>query len=292
MKIDRTNLLSKDQKKQIEELQKICNDIENLESKAFLLNEINFDKTIPCFFLGYEDSKLISFLTIFIPQKQEAEISAFTHPDYRKKGHFYELLEETIKVLKNAEVSKILFLIEPNSNSGKEVLKKFPSAKWNRSEYTLSNKNKAIVPVNQDLTLKLVSSENKAICLKLTEEIFNMSEGENENFIQNAINAPDREAYIAYCGQEPIGIFNLNYEDNTAFIYGLGISHYFQQKGYGKKMLKYVLNKVFMKADKAILDVDSDNPSAYNLYVHNGFKVDFQIDYFLYDYRKYYQGDK
>lgn len=289
MKIDTTNILSKDQKKQIEELQKICNDIENLESKAFLSNEINFDKTIPCFFLGYEDSKLISFLTIFIPQKEEVEISAFTHPDYRRKGHFYELLEEAIKVLKSAKISKILFLIEPDSNSGKEVLKKFPSAKWNRSEYTLSNKNKAIVPVSQDLTLKLVSPKNKAICLKLTEEIFNISEGENENFIQNAIDAPDREAYIAYYGQEPIGTFNLNYEDNTAFIYGLGISPYCQHKGYGKKMLKHSLNKVFMKVDKAILDVDSDNLSAYNLYVHNGFKVDFQIDYFLYDYAKYYQ---
>lgn len=237
MKIYTTNILSKDQKKEIEELQKICNDIENLESKVFLSNEINFDKTLPCFFLAYEDDKLISFLTTFIPQKQEAEISAFTHPDYRRQGHFYELLEKAMKILKNAEVSNILFLIEPNSKCGKKVLKKYPSAKWNRSEYTLSNKNKKIVSVSQDLNLKLVSAENKAICLKLTEEIFNMSEGKNENFIQNAIESPDREAYIVYCSQEPIGTFNLNYEDNTAFIYGLGISPYYQQKGYGKKCL-------------------------------------------------------
>ena len=282
MNIKTTNTLTEEEKIEIKELEKVCNKAENLESEAFLSNEINFNKNILCFYLGYEENNLVAFLTTFMPDKNEAEITAFTHPDYRRKGCFKELLEKSTEILRKSKVSNILLLIEVNGKSGKEVLKTFKDAKWVRSEYTLSNKNKVIVPVDKNLRLELVTKENKDICLNIINEIFKMEEGDNDNFIQNAIDASDREAYIVYDNEVLIGTFNLNFKENKVFIYGLGIAPDYQKKGYGKKMLKHVLNIAFEKGDKAVLDVDSDNPSAYNLYIHNGFGIDFQIDYFGY----------
>ena len=40
------------------------------------------------------------------------------------------------------------------------------------------------------------------------------------------------------------------------------------------------VNLTFEKGKKAILDVDSDNMPAYNLYKKLGFKIDFQADYY------------
>lgn len=282
MNIKTTNTLTEEEKIEVKELEKVCNKAESLESEAFLSNEINFDKNIPCFYLGYEGNDLVTFLTAFMPEKNEAEITAFTHPDYRRKDCFKKLLEKSTEILREAKINNILLLVEVNSKSGKEVLKTFKDAKWVRSEYTLSNKNKVIVPIDKNLSLELVTKRNKDICLKLTNDIFKMEEGDNDNFLQNAIDAPDREAYIVYDNEVLIGTFNLNFKENKVFIYGLGIAPDYQKKGYGKKMLKHILNMVFEKGDKAVLDVDSDNPGAYNLYIHNGFEIDFQIDYFGY----------
>lgn len=284
MKIEITNVLTEKQKDNINNLQKTCNDFENLKGKVFLSNEINFNKDIPCFFLGYEEEKLVAFLTIFVPTREEGELSTFTHPAYRKKGNFKRLLKEAVEALRKNGVPKILFVAEPESYTSKEVLKKIGETKLIRSEYTMSylkekfqkNKNR------KGLKFKLVSEDNKKIYSQITEEIFKMSEGTSNNFVENAIKSTDRDAYIGYLNSEKIGVFNMNYTEDGVFLYGLGIRECFQRKGYGEEFLNFALEKAFEKGEKAVLDVDSDNMPAYNLYKKLGFKIDFQADYYEY----------
>lgn len=132
------------------------------------------------------------------------------------------------------------------------------------------------------LKFEIISEDNKKIYSQMTEEIFKMAEGTSDNFVENAINSPDREAYIGYLAKEKIGIFNMNYTDDGVFLYGLGIKDCFKRKGYGEEFLNFALEKAFEKGEKAILDVDSDNMPAYNLYKKLGFKIEFQADYYEY----------
>lgn len=282
MKIEIINELNEEQKIEIEELEKICNEKDSLENKAFLSNEINFNKNIPCFFLGYEGPKLISFLTTFIPQINEVEIMGFTHPSYRGKGYFSNLFKRASVVLKKTCASKVFLVMEPRSESGKIVLKTFKGAKLERSEYRMLHKNNKVISENGDLKFTLLRDENKEVYGKLCESIFEMDMGDSKNFIENAINADDRLGYIAYYNKVPIGVFNLNYQEDTAFIYGVGIEPSYQGKGYGKQLLWDILNESYKKAKNIILDVDSSNPKAYNLYIQNGFEIVFQVDYFAY----------
>lgn len=284
MKIEKTYILTEEQKNNINNLQKICNDFENLKAEVFLSNEINFDKNIPCFFLGYEKEKLVAFLTIFLPTREEGEISAFTHPDYRRQNNFKKLFKEAGEVLKENDVPKVLFVTEPESYTSKEVLKKIGETELIRSEYTMSySKEKFQKKKNKSgLKFEIISEDNKKIYSQMTEEIFKMAEGTSDNFVENAINSPDREAYIGYLAKEKIGIFNMNYTDDGVFLYGLGIRDCFKRKGYGEEFLNFALEKAFEKGEKAILDVDSDNMPAYNLYKKLGFKIEFQADYYEY----------
>lgn len=284
MKIEKTYILTEEQKNNINNLQKICNDFENLKAEVFLSNEINFDKNIPCFFLGYEKEKLVAFLTIFLPTREEGEISASTHPDYRRQNNFKKLFKEAREVLKENGVPKVLFVAEPKSDTSKEVLKKIGKTELIRSEYTMSySKEKFQKKKNKSgLEFEIISEDNKKIYSQMTEEIFKMAEGTSDNFVENAINSPDREAYIGYLAKEKIGIFNMNYTDDGVFLYGLGIRDCFKRKGYGEEFLNFALEKAFEKGEKAILDVDSDNMPAYNLYKKLGFKIEFQADYYEY----------
>lgn len=282
MKIEITNVLTEKQKENINNLQKICNDFENLKGEVFLSNEINFNKDIPCFFLGYEEEKLAAFLTIFVPTKEEGEISAFTHPEYRKEKRFKKLFEESVKILRKNDISKILFVTEPESKSSKEVLKKVGKIRLIRSEYTMSYSKEKFQEGNDKKKLKfeIVTEKNKKIYSQMTEEIFEMPEGTSNNFVENAIKSTDRDAYIGYLNSKKIGIFNMNYTENGVFLYGLGIKNSFKRKGYGEEIMNFALKKAFEKGKKAILDVDSDNMPAYNLYKKLGFKIDFQADYY------------
>lgn len=281
MKIISSNTLSAIQKDEIIALQTACNNFENLNNEAFLSNEINYNKELPCFFLAYEDNRLIAFLTTFMPQSNEAEILGFTHPSYRNQSYFTALLSSAKQMMKTTEISNILFCVEPHCKSASEFLKSFQPIPLERSEYRLVHSGITNPPESPDLLTQLVNQHNKDICLELTDAIFLMGKGENDNFIENAVQSPSRDAYLAFWKNEPIGTFNLNYEDNTAFLYGFGIHPSFQHKGYGKQLLELALNLAFEKSNQVILDVDSSNQSAYNLYIHNGFSVDFQVDYYL-----------
>jgi len=63
----------------------------------------------------------------------------------------------------------------------------------------------------------------------------------------------------------------------------LGISPKYQGHGYGKEMLNLLLEKLLsMDINNIILEVDSENNRAYNLYTKNGFKIKTQFDYYRY----------
>ncbi len=49
-------------------------------------------------------------------------------------------------------------------------------------------------------------------------------------------------------------------------------------------MVGFALNEGLKKPDKVVLDVDSENSTAFNLYKKCGFQIDFQVDYYRYEF--------
>jgi len=128
--------LDKNKIEDIKDLEGICQSYDKTKGSAFLSNEINFSKEVNCFFLLYEEETLVSFLSMFIPTSKEAEVSAYTLPEKRKKGFFKILLESAINELRKYGVKEILFVHEPSSNDGMLALKKL-NVIYDFSEYLL-----------------------------------------------------------------------------------------------------------------------------------------------------------
>ncbi len=281
MRIEKSCTLSKDKVEEICELELRCNKEENLKNRAYLSNEINFDKEIPCFFMGYKENRLVAFLTTFMPTSEEAEIIAFTDNEERNKGYFNSLFTTAEGVLLEAGVRKVLFQVEPQSMSGLKKLKKFQPNQWERSEYTMSCSKCEISSLSKDLKYILLEEGNKDIYVNLSNDIFDEDE-DYSNLINAILNSEMRVAYMAYHEREPIGVFNLAYEDEQAYCYGVGICNKYRGKGFGKQLMKFALEEGLNHTKKIVLDVDSNNSRAYELYKKCGFKVDFQVDYYAY----------
>ena len=281
MRIKKTNILTSEQNDEVLALQQVCLNEEDLENEAFLTNEINFDKSIPCFYMIYEDDKLVSFLTTFMPLCDEAEIIAFTHPEYRNRGYFKKLLKCAAESLKNAKVGKILFVVETKSKSGLKMLESLKCNSIEHSEYRMSCVSNDMEN-NNKLRFVKVDKDNKDIFINITSDGFIASD-EQERFADAIINNEDKEAYIAFKDNDPVGCFNFNYKDNIAFLYGVAILRSHRNEGFGTEMVTYALKIGLSKCSKVLLDVDSENDIAFKLYKKVGFNIESQVDYYKYE---------
>jgi len=283
MRIEMTNKLTENQITEILNLETVSFGEDALENHAFLSNEINFDKTVQCFYMGYENDVLVAFLTTFIPTSYEGEILAVTHPEYRGRGYFKKLFQCAKETLLLKGINKVLLVVEPKSKSGVEVLKSFKYAKLERSEYRMSYSGSKTVTEYPNLKFFQVNDENKEIFSEITREAFPDLD-DSSNFIDTVIHSENRKGYIAYKEGVPVGVFDFNYEEGHAFLYGVAIAIPYRGKGFGKQLVGFALNEGLKKSDKVVLDVDSENPTAFNLYKKCGFQVDFQVDYYRYEF--------
>lgn len=279
MKIETANRLTENQMTEILNLETVAFCEDALENHAFLSNEINFDNTLQCFYMGYENDVLVAFLTTFMPTSYEAEILAVTHPQYRGKGCFKKLFQSAKETLLLAGINKILMVVEPKSKRGVEVLKTFEGTKLERSEYRMSYNGSETLLEYPDLHFYEVNNQNKEIFSEITRDAFPDLE-ESSNFIDTVISSKNRKGYVAYKEEIPVGVFDINYEEGDTFLYGVAIDTPYRGKGFGKQLVGFVLTEGLKKMDKVVLDVDSENPTAFNLYKKCGFEIDFQVDYY------------
>lgn len=124
-----------------------------------------------------------------------------------------------------------------------------------------------------------VDTSNQDIFAKFTREAFPELEGDN-TYIDTVINSKDRTGYIAFKLATPVGVFNLKDEEGDSFLYGVAVAKSERGKGYGKEMIRFALEEGLKIRPRVVLDVDSENPIAFNLYKNCGFQVTFQVDYY------------
>jgi GNAT superfamily N-acetyltransferase len=274
--------LSEPQIKDIKKLEDLCKEQDGLRGDVFLSNKLNFNKEMKCYFLLYEGETLISFISMFIPTTEEAEVSAYTLPDERQKGYFKLLLQKAIKEISNYGVKEMLFVHEPTSKSAKYILEKL-NAKYDFSEYVLVYNSTNSLKCNSKLKLVPVQRENVDKIAALHVDIFKKSLEVGQTMVNRALDSEEMMPYMAKFNDEIIGVCNINLENNDGCICGLGISPKYQGHGYGKEMLNLLIEKLLsMDINDILLEVDSENNRAYNLYIKNGFHIRTQFDYYRY----------
>lgn len=268
---------------EIRKLEEICKNHDKLTGDIYCDNYLNFNPDIKSLFLLYEDNKLIGLLQMFIPTKEEAEISCFILPEYRRNGYFKALLAKASNELKKYEVTDILFVCEPQSLDGKAVIKKL-EANYDFTEYSLVYNKQNNIYLNQYLDkieLYKANLQDSKILINLRQQIFNYSYEKSESMIMKAFEMQCREQYLVASDGEVIGMGGVSFEEDGGYIFGLGIIPKYQGKGFGKAMLKLLLKDlVEQNIEKIMIEVDSENEKAFNLYKKCGFEIETAFEYF------------
>jgi ribosomal protein S18 acetylase RimI-like enzyme len=274
---------SKEVTKQIREVEIICKIYDKTSGNIFLDKSLNSDPEMKSLFLFYEDNKLMSLLSIFMPTEKEAEISAYTLPDHRRKGYFKKLLNEAIEELKKYEQVELLFVCEPQSKDGKEVIKKL-DAELYFTEYFLKFRGSSSDLEKQQFSrIKLHEADLKDLdaIVALSRQVFNYDYEDAKSIITKSLKANNRKQYIAILNDKVIGIGAASFDNYEASIFGLGISPKHQGKGFGKELLNLILKDLKKKNMQSVsIEVDSTNKNAFYLYLKCGFEIETSYDYY------------
>ncbi|MGL5354586.1 MAG: GNAT family N-acetyltransferase [Clostridium sp.] len=283
MIIKQTNRPNKDLIKEIKKLQTVCRKHDELEGGVFLDSSMNFNSDMNNIFAYYKDNKLVSYISLFAPTKNEAEVSAYTLPKYRKKGCFKELMSKVITEVKKYEINQLLFVCEPQSIDGVEVVKNI-EGNYEFSEYLLGyncESEKAKLEINTELALNKCVEEDLEKLIELNKEIFNEDYETSKSMVVKAFESEIREQYVASLNGKFIGVVSTNIDDGECSIFGLGLLSEHRGLGHGKAMVKLLLNKLEENnIEDIIIEVDSKNEVAYNLYLCCGFEAEMTFDYY------------
>ena len=282
MNLIKTNVLSEEQTEAVRALEQICRAHDGLKGTVFLSNEINFSKEIDSFYLLYEEERLVSFVALFIPMPKEAEVSAFTLPEYRRIGCFSTLLQSAGEELKKFGISRILFVNEPQSADAVSAAKHY-GAKYEYSEYLLTydRSTQREKPAERNgLRLERAVPSATEEMAKLSVAFFHDEFSEALSIVSKSMQSPEIECWCAFLDSRMVGLCNVNLEGDSISIFGLGIDPEFQGKGYGRQMLGLLLDRLTAREEREItLEVSSTNEAAYRLYITSGFRVETQFDY-------------
>ncbi|ADY14828.1 GNAT family N-acetyltransferase [Sphaerochaeta globosa] len=278
MQIIQSYMLTKTQISEIETLQSLSFLPEGLENHVFLSSEMNVYKDLDCFFLGYENDQLVSFLGAFLPSRKEVEFNGFTHPDHRRKGCFTLLVEHALTLYRPYSFTQALFQRELNSKSGFSYLqKRYPEL--DRSEYLMTLEQQHWNNKDTVGTLELVTEQCKEETIAVMSDAFEETLDESAHFLTYLLNQSDRKTFLYRQEGTAVGVMNALLEDGVWVIHGVGILHAFRNQGMGRHMLSLAFDVLFQDAATIQLEVDSQNPPALSLYRKLGFQTTSQVDY-------------
>jgi ribosomal protein S18 acetylase RimI-like enzyme len=243
-----------------------------------MAHSLNHFKDLKSWILRYERGELIGVASIFAPMADEAEISVCIKPEHRRKGLAKELIDAAYQNLKECNIKSILFVCDRNSKNGMKILKNKGFA-IHHTEYTMQYIKQPQENNNHRIIVKTAGENDIEILAPILLDAFGGTLEEAKRFMEASIKAEARKGYIGIKDNENIGIAFVGYDKDIS-INTVGIIKKEQNKGYGKELLKSIINQIDCRNRDIIIDVDSNNAIAYKLYKSIGFKEIVTIDYY------------
>lgn len=267
--------------REVHHLETICNNHDHLKGSLFVDTTMNFNQGMKCIFLIYDGQQLISLLTMFAPTQHEAEITALTLPSQRGKGYFSQLLYKAVEELIKYEIPEVLFVVESQSITGKQVVKQL-AVQYEYTEYSMRLDNNKYVPKSFNrLKYLKPSHEDLKRLIDISMIIFEDSYEDAQGMITNIFQSVTRGQYLGILNDEIIGIGSSSRDGEEVSIFGFGIVPKFRSKGYGHDLLHLIIEQLRQRGLREIvIEVDSTNAHAFNLYKNIGFKTEVAYEYY------------
>ena len=267
----------------VRELERLCQQSDELKGSLFLDPSLNFSPDVPCLLTLHEGDTLAGAMTFFAPTQEEAEIVGLTHPAYRRRGVFRALLAAAAQRAQLLQIPDFLLVCEPQSKDGTAALASFP-LQLDHTEYALRYdpaQTDARLTIPEGLTLEHATEADLPELAIISAESFSEEPERAMHFMELALVSKTRRQCIARLHGVPVALGALGIEDGEATLFGLGVRSDLQNHGIGRGLVALLLREAQTAGIEDILiEVDSTNARAHHLYQSCGFRAQASYDYF------------
>lgn len=273
--------LNKTQLAHIRQLETACNRFEGLTVKLNWSILQNRPSNQANDYLYYSGGQLVGYLALFGFGQPQVEVSAMSHPEFRRKGIFSRLLAAASDELAAHPVADFLFICERSSSSGRQCMQAL-GATYESSEFKM--KLQAAVepgPWLALLQLRPAQLDDLANLSRMDELCFGVSAETAWRWLAYDLAEDNRRLIVVCLGAAQIGKIALVIEPHETFIVGFCLLPEYRRLGYGRVILTQVVNQLLAQGQRSIvLEVATDNAQALSLYERCGFRPITIYDYY------------
>lgn len=279
-----TNQLTEKERKVVKVLIASCQAYDQTYREPYLSNMLNFDPTMPTFFLYYQEGELRGILTVYADDV-DVELSILVHPNHRRQGIARALIKSFKEETASYPIQSVTFQTErvfldrhPDLASHWGLIENEETETWlgrDRTPYVLESRSDVKVLLAEHSYLEEIT--------QLHHQAFSDAEETLEvphRYIAEALKDSDSLLYILLKEGQVIGVCTVDLSGNSNYLYGLAVAEAYRGQGYGSYLAKSVVNQLIEQNYKAFqIAVEDDNIGAKRLYEKIGFVKQTQVVY-------------
>lgn len=257
-----------------------CNQFEGLTMKLNWPSLQSRASQITNDFLMIEDRRLVGYLALYAFNRHEAEVSAMTHPAYRRQGIFNQLLAAARSTLAERQIPDLLFICEQKSISARSCMTAI-DGRYEFSEYKMTLAEVPPLKPIPGLKLRLAQADDLAQLVQLDQLCFNVEPETSRAYLTNEKRSRNRRLFIAMVDDLIIGKIQVTLGADEIYLSGFCLWPDYRGQGYGRSILTQTVNQLSRERRQPIaLEVACANRQALNLYQSCGFQEVTAYDYY------------
>ncbi|HEX7733968.1 MAG TPA: GNAT family N-acetyltransferase [Ktedonobacteraceae bacterium] len=237
-------------------------------------------------FLAYQADQLVGCLLMDRYHSDMKEVTSLVHPDFRRRGIFRELLAAARKECLSRGITRLLFVCESASSSGQAMLQAIGAGREFAEHRMVLQAFQPRFQYDDRLLVREALFDDRA---ELVEVLATDFAGDRERALQHLLRAferPNQRFYLAtYGGEdlgcgEPVAILRVEETPREMGIYGFLVRPEYRGRGHGRQLIEEAIVLTHERSQKPImLEVDTNNFTAFNLYRSLGFTIDRTYEY-------------
>jgi ribosomal protein S18 acetylase RimI-like enzyme len=271
---------------EVEQLAALCNACEDLHLR---LDSTMLDlPTLPTddLFLFYQHNALLGSLLLDRYHSAMKEVTGMVHPDFRRQGIFRALLVAASQECRHRGIKRLLFPCEASALSGQAFLLSLSARREFAEHRMVLGRFEARV---QDAHLRVRPArfdDLADLALILAADFAGNQQAARQHLLRVFERPNQRFAMAIYehesGGSEPVGMLRVEESPTELGVYGFFVRPQFRGRGHGRQLLEETIVDIRAHSGhkSIMLEVDTQNLPAFNLYCSLGFEVERTYEYY------------
>ena len=240
----------------------------------------NAHREMPSYFQAFDGGVPIGSLSVFSPESDTGEISAYVPESRRRQGIFRALLAEAVGAMEPYGYRRLLFPCDARSQAGQAAAKHW-GLTLDHAEYLMAYGGRR-PPANLLPELRAAGEDDVGPLVQLNTAVFGGDPADVEHNLRDSLAHPSVLCLTAWQDGELLGTASANLGGESLCIFGVAVSPAHQGRGWGRAILAALLDDLTARTlgKQITLEVDSTNGRAFRLYTTSGFSIVRQVDYY------------